>query len=136
MIANLLIKVIVGGYETFVSRLGLHGHPDEPEWLSRVNAGISQGQTRHGAHRHVEGGSTAQAVVLQVTVHLTFVVSALLLPWTDRVSSVVVVTPHERLISGSPTLRRRRLAKAIGLGKTSVAAGQGGQFIASPALWY
>jgi len=40
MISNLLIMVIVGGYETFVARLGLHGHPDEPEWLSHVNAGV------------------------------------------------------------------------------------------------
>ncbi|HRQ87525.1 MAG TPA: YqhA family protein, partial [Bacteroidia bacterium] len=40
MIANLLIMVIVGGYETFVSRLNLRDHPDQPEWLSHVNAGI------------------------------------------------------------------------------------------------
>ena len=39
MIANLLIMVIVGGYETFVSRLNLQNHPDQPEWLSHVNAG-------------------------------------------------------------------------------------------------
>jgi len=40
MISNLLVMVIVGGYETFVSRLGLEGHPDQPEWLSHVNAGV------------------------------------------------------------------------------------------------
>ncbi|MDH4235112.1 MAG: YqhA family protein, partial [Gallionella sp.] len=40
MISNLLIMVIVGGYETFVSRLNLEGHPDEPEWLSHVNANV------------------------------------------------------------------------------------------------
>ena len=40
MISNLLIMVIVGGYETFVSRMGLAGHPDEPEWLSHVNASV------------------------------------------------------------------------------------------------
>ena len=40
MIANLLIMVIIGGYETFVSRLDLQGHPDQPEWLSHVNAGV------------------------------------------------------------------------------------------------
>src|SRR5690348_3387930 len=39
MIANLLIMVIMGGYETFVSRLNLHNHPDQPEWLDEVNAG-------------------------------------------------------------------------------------------------
>ena len=40
MIANLLVMVIVGGYETFVSRLNLAGHPDQPEWLSHVNANV------------------------------------------------------------------------------------------------
>ena len=40
MIANLLIMVIIGGYETFVSRLDLENHPDQPEWLSHVNAGV------------------------------------------------------------------------------------------------
>src|SRR6187401_3684117 len=40
MISNLLIMVIVGGYETFVSRLELENHPDQPEWLSHVNASV------------------------------------------------------------------------------------------------
>ena len=40
MIANLLIMVIIGGYETFVSKMNLHGHPDQPEWLSHVNASV------------------------------------------------------------------------------------------------
>ena len=40
MISNLLIMVIVGGYETFVSRMDLGGHPDQPEWLSHVNASV------------------------------------------------------------------------------------------------
>jgi len=40
MISNLLIMVIIGGYETFVSRLNLEGHPDQPDWLSHVNASV------------------------------------------------------------------------------------------------
>ena len=40
MISNLLVMVIVGGYETFVSRLRLEDHPDQPEWLSHVNASV------------------------------------------------------------------------------------------------
>jgi uncharacterized protein (TIGR00645 family) len=40
MISNLLVMVIVGGYETFVSRLNLQDHPDQPEWLSHVNASV------------------------------------------------------------------------------------------------
>jgi uncharacterized protein (TIGR00645 family) len=40
MISNLLMMVIVGGYETFVSRMRLERHPDQPEWLSHVNASV------------------------------------------------------------------------------------------------
>ena len=40
MISNLLIMVIVGGYETFVSRMNLERHPDQPEWLGHVNASV------------------------------------------------------------------------------------------------
>jgi uncharacterized protein (TIGR00645 family) len=40
MISNLLVMVIVGGWETFVSRMQLEDHPDQPEWLSHVNAGV------------------------------------------------------------------------------------------------
>ena len=52
MIANLLIMVIVGGYETFVSRLDLEGHPDQPEWLSHVNAGVLKVKLATAHHRH------------------------------------------------------------------------------------
>jgi hypothetical protein len=51
MISNLLVMVIVGGYETFVSRLHLQGHPDQPEWLSHVNAGVLKVKL-HRDHRH------------------------------------------------------------------------------------
>ena len=40
MIANLLVMVIVGGYETFVSKLNVDDHPDQPEWLDHINATI------------------------------------------------------------------------------------------------
>jgi len=43
MISNLLIMAIVGGYETFVSRMNLEDQtdrPDRPEWLSLVNASV------------------------------------------------------------------------------------------------
>lgn len=100
MIANLLIMVIVGGYETFVSRLRLENHPDQPEWLSHVNAGVLKVKLAtaligissiHLLKTFIEiGGKDAPeytAVMWQVLVHLTFVVSALLLAWTDRIST-------------------------------------------------
>ncbi|HEY5741456.1 MAG TPA: TIGR00645 family protein [Terrimicrobiaceae bacterium] len=103
MIANLLIMVIVGGYETFVSRLRLHGHPDEPEWLSHVNAGVLKVKLAtaligissvHLLQSFIEigtPGKSEQTLLWQVVVHLTFVLSALLLAWTDRISSVTAV---------------------------------------------
>jgi uncharacterized protein (TIGR00645 family) len=114
MIANLLIMVIVGGYETFVSPLRLEGHPDEPEWLSHVNAGVLKVKLAtaligissiHLLKTFIEigtPGTTAQTVLWQVVVHLTFVASALLLAWTDRISSVTAVETrpkgHERVL--------------------------------------
>jgi uncharacterized protein (TIGR00645 family) len=100
MIANLLIMVIVGGYETFVSRLNLDGHPDQPEWLSHVNAGVLKVKLAtaligissiHLLKTFIEIGAKPmadyQAVMWQVIVHMTFVASALLLAWTDRIST-------------------------------------------------
>lgn len=99
MIANLLIMVIVGGYETFVSRLNLDGHPDQPEWLSHVNAGVLKVKLAtaligissiHLLKTFIELGSKPiadNAVMWQVLVHMTFVFSALLLAWTDRIST-------------------------------------------------
>jgi len=100
MISNLLIMVIVGGYETFVSRLRLQNHPDQPEWLSHVNAGVLKVKLAtalvgissiHLLATFIEigsrGGATAQDVFWQVIVHITFVVSALLLAFTDRIST-------------------------------------------------
>ncbi len=52
MISNLLIMVIVGGYETFVSRLGLDSHPDQPEWLDHVNASVLKVKLATVDHRH------------------------------------------------------------------------------------
>jgi uncharacterized protein (TIGR00645 family) len=99
MIANLLIMVIVGGYETFVSRLNLDNHPDQPEWLSHVNAGVLKVKLAtaligissiHLLKTFIELGSKPvadNAVMWQVIVHLTFVASALLLALTDRIST-------------------------------------------------
>lgn len=53
MISNLLLMVIVGGWETFVSRLALENHPDQPEWLSHVNCWCTQGQASYGDHRYL-----------------------------------------------------------------------------------
>jgi uncharacterized protein (TIGR00645 family) len=97
MIANLLIMVIVGGYETFVSKLNLHNHPDEPEWLSHVNAGVLKVKLAmaligissiHLLKTFINAPHmTEQTIKWQVLIHLTFVVSALVMAYTDRVTA-------------------------------------------------
>ncbi len=97
MIANLLIMVIVGGYETFVSRLNLQGHPDQPEWLSHVNAGVLKVKLATAligiSSIHllktfitVKGNEMNWEVFWQVIIHVTFVASAIALAWIDRLT--------------------------------------------------
>ena len=96
MISNLLIMVIVGGYETFVSRMHLEGHPDQPEWLSHVNASRAQGQARHRDHRHLvdppaedlhqrAGIRREGADLRRPSIHVTFLLSALAIAAVDRI---------------------------------------------------
>ena len=96
MIANLLIMVIVGGYETFVSRLNLKGHADEPEWLSHVNAGILKVKLAtaligissiHLLKTFIDTeNQTEKSMLWQVVIHMTFMVSAVLLAWVDKLT--------------------------------------------------
>ena len=97
MIANLLIMVIVGGYETFVSRLNLQDHPDEPEWLSHVNAGVLKVKLAmaligissiHLLKTFINAPQMSeQTIKWQVAIHLTFVISALVMAYTDRIAT-------------------------------------------------
>jgi uncharacterized protein (TIGR00645 family) len=99
MIANLLIMVIVGGYETFVSRLNLKDHPDQPEWLSHVNAGILKVKLAmaligissiHLLKTFINAGSSSiseRTTFWQVAIHITFVLSAVALAWIDRLTN-------------------------------------------------
>jgi uncharacterized protein (TIGR00645 family) len=99
MIANLLVMVVVGGYETFVSRLNLQDHPDEPEWLSHVNAGVLKVKLAmaligissiHLLKTFIHAQHMAESTIKwQVLIHLTFVVSALVMAYTDRVATAL-----------------------------------------------
>jgi uncharacterized protein (TIGR00645 family) len=96
MIANLLIMVIVGGYETFVSRLNLKGHPDQPEWLSHVNAGILKVKLAtaligissiHLLKTFINAANNDVKMMLwQVVIHMVFVLSAVALAGIDRLT--------------------------------------------------
>jgi uncharacterized protein (TIGR00645 family) len=109
MISNLLVMVIVGGYETFVSRLNLEGHPDEPEWLSHVNASVLKIKLAmaiigissiHLLRTFIEAGNlggvgrttnyTESGVMWQTIIHVVFIFSALGIAYVERISNAPV----------------------------------------------
>jgi uncharacterized protein (TIGR00645 family) len=95
MISNLLIMVIVGGYETFVSRLNLEGHPDQPEWLSHVNASVLKVKLAtaiigissiHLLKTFINAENYTDKVLLwQTAIHVAFLASAMAIAATDRI---------------------------------------------------
>ena len=94
MISNLLIMVIVGGYETFVSRLRLEGHPDQPEWLNHVNAGVLKVKLAtaiigissiHLLKTFINAANYTDKVLLwQTVIHAVFLLSALAIALTEK----------------------------------------------------
>ncbi len=97
MISNLLIMVIVGGYETFVSRLHLEEHPDQPEWLSHVNASVLKVKLAtaiigissiHLLKTFINAANYDLKVLMwQTIIHVVFLLSALAIALTDRLMS-------------------------------------------------
>jgi uncharacterized protein (TIGR00645 family) len=95
MISNLLIMVIVGGYETFVSRLRLEGHPDQPEWLSHVNANVLKVKlgtaiigisSIHLLKTFISAGTLPpQTMLWQTVIHCVFLLSAIAIALIDRI---------------------------------------------------
>jgi uncharacterized protein (TIGR00645 family) len=95
MISNLLIMVIVGGYETFVSRMHLEDHPDQPEWLSHVNASVLKVKLAtaiigissiHLLKTFINADNYSEKVLLwQTVIHIAFLLSALAIAYTDRI---------------------------------------------------
>ncbi len=104
MISNLLIMVIVGGYETFVSRMGLQGHPDQPEWLSHVNASVLKVKLAtaiigissiHLLKTFINADNYSDRVLIaQTVIHITFLLSALAIAYTDKIMSGIADRKH------------------------------------------
>ncbi|WP_114833486.1 TIGR00645 family protein [Aquicella lusitana] len=102
MIANLLIMVIVGGYEIFVSRLNIRAHPDHPEWLDEVNAGTMKVKLAlalvtissvHLLSTFIDPAKKESATVMwQVIIHLTLVISAIAIALTNK----LIITSRQR----------------------------------------
>ena len=110
MISNLLIMVIVGGYETFVSRMNLQGHPDQPEWLSHVNASVLKVKLAtaiigissiHLLRTFIEAGNlgstksnyTETGVMWQAIIHGLFILSAMGIAFVDWISQQTGAVP-------------------------------------------
>ena len=96
MISNLLVMVIVGGWETFVSRLELEKHPDQPEWLSHVNAGVLKVKLAtaiigissiHLLKTFINAANYDEKTLLwQTAIHLAFVTSAIAIAYTEKLT--------------------------------------------------
>lgn len=94
MISNLLIMVIIGGYETFVSRMNLENHPDQPEWLSHVNASVLKVKLAtaiigissiHLLKTFINAESYSEkTLIAQTVIHVVFLLSAISIALTDR----------------------------------------------------
>ena len=107
MISNLLIMVIVGGYETFVSRMNLENHPDQPEWLSSVNASVLKVKLAtaiigissiHLLKTFINAAHyDDRTIIAQVGIHVTFLLSAIAIAAADRVMPHAVKggVPHQ-----------------------------------------
>jgi uncharacterized protein (TIGR00645 family) len=113
MISNLLIMVIIGGYETFVSRLELQNHPDQPEWLSHVNASVLKIKLAmaiigissiHLLRTFIEAGGlgtsgaryTETGVMWQALIHGLFILSAIGIAYVDRLGLAAVGKPASK----------------------------------------
>lgn len=96
MIANLLLMVVVGGYETFVSRLPITNHPDKPIWLEHVDAGVLKVKLAtalvtissiHLLKTFIDASNVPlNTALVQVVIHITFMASALVLVVVDKKS--------------------------------------------------
>ena len=105
MIANLLIMVIVGGYETFVSRLDLEDHPDQPEWLSHVNAGVLKIKLStaiigissiHLLKTFINAANLSEHTIKwQVIIHVVFLISAAAMAWVDKLMNETLRLQHQ-----------------------------------------
>ena len=105
MISNLLIMVIIGGYGTFVSRLNLEGHPDQPEWLDHVNASVLKVKLAtaiigissiHLLKTFINAANIAEHTIMwQVIIHVVFLVSALAMAMVDKMmNQTVLLSKH------------------------------------------
>jgi len=96
LMGSLLVMVMFAGYENFVSKLDLAGHKDKPSWMGRVDfcdlklklmASIVAISAIHVLEGFMNVGRLSdRELAWSVGIHLTFVVSGVLLAVMDRMT--------------------------------------------------
>ncbi len=120
MVANLITMVVIGGYATFVSKLDLDKSTDKPDWLEHIDPGAIKIKLAtslvgissiHLLKSFIEVGNPNMAlepgalkathtdIMWQVIIHMTFVVSTLLLAISEFIM-------HRRYPPNSAQLHR------------------------------
>ncbi|MBC8789980.1 MAG: hypothetical protein C6Y20_00090 [Tagaea sp. CACIAM 22H2] len=94
MVANLIVMVVISGYENFVSRLELDGVKDRLSWFGKLDAGslkiklassIVAISSIHLLKAFLDVNEIpTDKLILLVVIHLTFIVSALMLAYLDK----------------------------------------------------
>ena len=97
MVANLVVMVIISGYENFVSHIDTEGKSDRLSWFGKLDAGslkiklassIVAISSIHLLQRFLEAGDFENAKLYALVVmHMAFVVSALMLTYIDKIAS-------------------------------------------------
>ncbi|MFK7953735.1 MAG: TIGR00645 family protein [Ekhidna sp.] len=100
MVMNLVVMVTIGGYSIFTSRIDVDMHDDKPLWLEGLDAGqlkiklatslasisgVYLLKTFMNYRIEVEKTSTT-GVIIEIVIHIVFIVSALLLAQTEKIT--------------------------------------------------
>ncbi len=100
MVMNLIVMVTIGGYSIFTSRIDVDMHEDKPLWLEGLDAGqlkiklatslasisgVYLLKTFMNYRNEVEKTST-EGVIIEIVIHMVFIVSALLLSQTEKIT--------------------------------------------------
>ncbi|MCC7275155.1 MAG: YqhA family protein, partial [Alphaproteobacteria bacterium] len=97
LVANLVLMVILSGYENFVSKIDVRDHPDRPDWMGKLDFGglklklissivaISSIQLLK-TFMNVEKSSDRE-LGWMIAIHALFIVSGLILAFTEKLSA-------------------------------------------------
>ena len=98
LVGNLVLIVVFSGYENFVSRIDTSGNPNWPIWITKIDfAGLKQKMLASivaisaihvlEAFLNIDAAFDATRMTWLVAVHLVFVISAVLLALSDRLTA-------------------------------------------------